>query len=59
MVVTPALTSFKCSIHDTGKGILSFISIESLHTAGVIGVGIEIVEDKIIHTTISSLEGGE
>lgn len=56
-IAIPTLTSFKCSIHSTSKGILNSISVESFHTAGIIGVRIEVVEDKVVHTGIFGLKG--
>ena len=53
------LTSFKCSIHSTSIGILDSISVQCFHTTGVVGVRIQVVEDKVVHTAILSLKGGD
>ena len=58
IIAISILTAFKCSIHSTSIGILNSISVQCFHTTGVVGVRIQVVEDKVVHTAISSLKHG-
>ena len=55
----PVLTSFICSVHSASIGVFDSIGVESFHTASVIGVRREVIEDKAVYTAIWGLKGGD
>ena len=58
----PVLTSFICSVHSASiysVGIFYSIGVESFHTASVIGIRREVIEDEAVYTAIWGLKRGD